>query len=176
MSLYLVRHTPIALSKGVCYGWLEAPLSEEYHRYARQIIRQLGEIPLDNIYSSPASRCMTLAEDIASTRRLTVQRDERLRELHFGAWEGLTWDAIYNCDEGRRWFADYWHTKTAGGESHEDLLRRVVSFEKERDPSLQTLLVTHAGVIRAYRILIGHQSPSAAMSETVTFGEIYRYE
>ena len=65
MSLYLVRHTPVALPKGICYGWLEVPLSEEYPRYAQQIIAELREIRLDKIYSSPSLRCVVLAEAIA---------------------------------------------------------------------------------------------------------------
>lgn len=176
MSLYLVRHTPVALPEGICYGWLDAPLSEEYPRYAAQIIATLSALPLEQIYSSPATRCVTLAEDIAAAHGLTVHQDERLRELNFGAWEGLTWQEVYEQEAGRRWFADYWHAHTAGGESHDELLARVATFEKERDKSLHTLLVTHAGVIRAYRILLGGMEPSAAMAQAVHYGEIYDYE
>ena len=61
MSLYLVRHTPVALPKGICYGWLEVPLSEEYPRYAQQIIAELREVQLEKIYSSPSLRCVVLA-------------------------------------------------------------------------------------------------------------------
>ena len=176
MSLYLVRHTPVALPKGVCYGWLDAPLSEEYPRYAQQIIAELREIRLDKIYSSPSLRCVVLAEAIALTKGLTIRQDERLRELNFGAWEGLTWQEVYEQEAGRAWFADYWHAKTAGGESHDDLLARVADFEQERNKGSETLLVTHAGVIRAYRILLGKLSPSEAMAQEVNFGEIYQYE
>lgn len=176
MSLYLVRHTPVALPKGICYGWLDAPLADDYPRYAQQIISGLSEIKLDKIYSSPSQRCVTLAEEIAQMRALTVEKDERLRELHFGAWEGISWEAIYERESGRRWFADYWHAQTEEGESHDDLLHRVSSFEAERDRRLETLLVTHAGVIRAYRILLGHLEPDETLAQSVNFGEIYKYE
>lgn len=176
MSLYLVRHTPVALPQGICYGWLEVPLSGEYPRYVAQIIAELREVPLDKVYSSPSLRCVVLAEAIALTKGLAVCQDERLRELNFGAWEGLPWEKVYEQEAGRAWFADYWHAKTEGGESHDDLLARVADFEAERDKGSQTLLVTHAGVIRAYRILLGKLSPSEAMALEVNFGEIYQYE
>ena len=78
-----MRHTPVALPQGICYGWLEVPLSAEYPRYARQIIAELREVQLDKVYSSPSLRCVVLAEAIALTKGLTVCQDERLRELNF---------------------------------------------------------------------------------------------
>ena len=81
MSLYLVRHTPVALPKGICYGWLDAPLADDYPRYAQQIISGLSEVKLDKIYSSPSQRCVTLEMCIRDSRRPLLSSLQTSRTL-----------------------------------------------------------------------------------------------
>ena len=105
--------------------------------------------------TSDLGRAVTTAEAICAGRDLVLERDPSLREMGFGAWEGLTWDEIV-----ARWpglDATYGksprHYTPEGGESWEELcaridgaLRRIVAGLA---PGGRGLIVSHAGVMHA---------------------------
>ncbi|MDJ0954915.1 MAG: histidine phosphatase family protein [Acidimicrobiia bacterium] len=49
---------------------------------------------VDALYASPLARAADTAGAIARTQELDVAYDDRLKEIHFGDWEGLTSDEI----------------------------------------------------------------------------------
>ncbi|MEE9424390.1 MAG: histidine phosphatase family protein [Methylococcales bacterium] len=49
-----------------------------------------GECCWDQIITSPLQRCAVFAEEYAEQHQLAVMHEERIVELHFGAWEGCT--------------------------------------------------------------------------------------
>ena len=77
--------------------------------------------------------------------------DDRLKEVHFGSWEGLLWDDIPYLDSAgvaaRQ--ADPFNWRAAGGESYAELAHRVGAWlaEVERD----TVVAAHGGVSRVLR-------------------------
>ena len=80
--------------------------------------------------------------------------DDRLKEVHYGHWEGQLLDELRTSDpEG---FAarglDAWGWQPRGGESYEVMSRRVRCWlgEVARD----TVVVAHGGVSRALRGLV----------------------
>jgi alpha-ribazole phosphatase len=81
--------------------------------------------------------------------------DAELREMHFGEWEGRTWDEIAHTDGERlRHWTDNW-TRAAppGGESLDLFARRVASGLARVGDGV---VVSHAGWIRvAVSILLG---------------------
>jgi alpha-ribazole phosphatase len=82
--------------------------------------------------------------------------DARLLEIHYGAWQGRAWTAIEQ-EDGERFadFMQHWqHAAPPGGEGLRDLERRVASWYVELGAG-DHLLVAHAGVVRALRVLIG---------------------
>src|SRR6478736_4545444 len=52
----------------------------------------VADLPMQAIYASPRRRAIETAEVLAKPRGLGVIVDDRLREIDFGAFEGLTWD------------------------------------------------------------------------------------
>ncbi len=106
--------------------------------------------PPGRLLSSPLKRCLIVASQISSIHDLTVETDARLMEMDFGTWEGKPWSDI---DRGEidHWAADFFRARPHGGESVDQLYRRVTSALSEYDsqPMLNTLVITHAGVIRA---------------------------
>jgi probable phosphoglycerate mutase len=91
--------------------------------------------------------------------------DDRLKELTFGAWEGLTWREVTERDpEGaERRERDKWGFTPPGGESYADLCRRVAPWLGALDR--ETLVVSHGGVARAMLHLVaGMEAVEAAMA------------
>ena len=97
---------------------------------------------------------MELMREAIGLAPRVYRQDERLRELTFGDWEGLTWKEIRDRDpEGARAReADKWAFAPPGGESYAVLAERVRPFlgELRRD----SVVVSHGGVARVMRVLI----------------------
>lgn len=71
-------------------GHRDSPLSDLGVRQARQLARRLAEVPFDALYSSDSGRARRTALSIAEVTRHEIILDMRLRERHFGVFEGLT--------------------------------------------------------------------------------------
>lgn len=92
--IVLVRHgEPEESVRGRCYGRLDVGLSAKGREQVRRIRHLLSDVPLAAVYSSPRRRAIESAR-LLTTRRARVAVDERLREIDFGIFEGLTYDDI----------------------------------------------------------------------------------
>lgn len=148
MIVYLVRHTPVEIAKGICYGQSEVPVSSTYPADVRALKKKLKGVHFDTIISSPLDRCALLANDLANGSK--VQIDQRLLELDFGDWELQPWDSI-NSTELRQWTDHFVTYPCPSGESFEDLRNRAASFSRSMFANNQDatiLVITHGGVIR----------------------------
>ena len=93
--LYLVRHGQVADGHTDRYhGHNDIGLSAQGVRQFEDLAAQLTAVPLAGVYSSDLTRAMTGAEIISRGRNLTPQIIPEFREIHFGAWEGLTFTEI----------------------------------------------------------------------------------
>jgi broad specificity phosphatase PhoE len=72
-------------------------------------------------------RSLQTAQFIADGRPIEIE--ERLREINYGRWEGMTYAQIYASDPGLRplWERDPAHTHSPGGECGEDVATRARS-------------------------------------------------
>lgn len=155
-SLWLVRHAPTAAPSGQIVGHLDVPLSAEGTSAAAQFAEDLagawpGAPPL--MFTSDLLRAYATAAPLAARWGCSPQEDQRLREVHFGQWEGQTWEAIEQ-DEGASlgaWMSDWVDTPPPGGESFRMLLARVQAWLADFAtlPARPALVVAHAGVLRA---------------------------
>jgi alpha-ribazole phosphatase len=166
--LTAVRHAP-PRERGVCYGRAEIETSIDPQAAAVTILRELPRDPeFSVVWSSPSRRCAEpaaiLARDLALPRRV----DERLFELSFGDWEGIPWvDLQRRHSAALRDWADHWQTRSCpGGETVADLTRRVGSWVTDLSGG-EHLVVAHAGVVRALRVLLDDRSWDQAMAEPV---------
>lgn len=144
MILHLLRHPKPLVAPGICYGALDVA-AEDAAAVAAALLADLPPgLPL---WSSPLRRCRELA--------LCLHRqpafDARLQEMHFGDWEGRSWDDIPRA-ELDAWAADVAGYAPPGGESPLALQRRAVDFVGTLAVA-EAVLVTHAGVIRS---LVAH--------------------
>lgn len=72
----------------------KAVLTDRGQRDAHALAARLESVPIDRIVSSPLGRAVETAGILARGRSLTVELDDRLLELDYGAWEGLTLEQI----------------------------------------------------------------------------------
>ena len=93
-DLALLRHPPILAVAGTCYGRLDLPLAPGWEGWAASQATLLAGLAPERIWSSPARRCLSVADALAERLGLAVTPDARLLELDFGDWEGRAWDDV----------------------------------------------------------------------------------
>lgn len=156
MTVYLIRHTEVAVGKSVCYGGSDVQLANNYQEQLVLLRKHLPVSDPDVVFSSPLTRCRKLAEDLTwSSQRDYVQYDDRLREYNFGNWEMLPWSDIPR-DALDVWMADFVNLAPHNGDSFQGLFDRVCAFWHEQvlplaeaETPKTVYLVGHGGVIRA---------------------------
>ena len=123
----------------------------------RRQVRLLGErFPtIDALYASPLSRAADTAAEIAAAQNLEVTYDDRLKEICFGEWEGLTSAEIAerDPDESRDFFAGIDMPRGGTGETFVQVRARVAAAVEEiasRHPGEKVAVVSHGGVTRAW--------------------------
>ncbi len=111
---------------GLCYGRLDLPLADQASIAA--IVAALAPMRGAMIHTSPLARCRAVADALAEAwGHAPPVSDERLREMDFGAWEGLPWDEIPRVDLDR-WAGDLMGFAAPGGETGTALVARVSAF------------------------------------------------
>ena len=153
MKLWLVRHARPLVDKGVCYGATD--LQADVQATLQAAAALAVALPRDlAVACSPLQRCVQLAAALQATRPdLGYRTDARLAEMDFGCWEGMRWDAIGQA-EYDRWTADFSGYRFGGRESVAQLMARVGAALADAGRSGGDMLwITHAGVIRATRLL-----------------------
>lgn len=70
-------------------GTLDLPLNARGEQQVQETLRELREVPLDVIYTSPSEPSRTTADLISTSLGLPVKVLEGLRNLHQGLWQGL---------------------------------------------------------------------------------------
>lgn len=153
MKLWLVRHARPLVDTGVCYGVSDIAADAGHTqecaaRLAQVLPRQL------TVWHSPLRRCAQLAQTLYALRPdLRMCAEPRLREMDFGAWEGVRWEAIAPCHFDA-WTADFGAHRFGGRESVNDLMHRVRSACVDgAGPGDDAVWITHAGVMRAAALL-----------------------
>jgi broad specificity phosphatase PhoE len=153
-TLLLARHGETEWNaKHRWQGFTGPSLNERGRRQAAELAERLAEASIDAIYSSDTIRAVETAEIVAARLNLEIREDLRLREVNFGAWEGLTRREINERYSGA---LDEWDTcKLAappGGETDLEMAERVLAavYEiAERHRDARVLVVTSGGPLRA---------------------------
>jgi alpha-ribazole phosphatase len=173
MAVILIRHTRLAGVAGLCYGRADVRLAETFAEEAAAVRASLPWIP-GEVRTSPAARCRALAEMLGCEK---IVLEPRAQELHMGAWEGRRWEEFRGF-ESEAWALDPWRLRPPGGESAGELWARVAELRGEllarRDT--RVAVVTHAGVIRAWRGIASGRGFEEMMREPAPFGSIWQEE
>ena len=147
----LLQHGTVEAGDVFC-GELETTLSKQGWKYLKQKFGRGGK-HWDAIVTSPKVQCAAFAEWFAQKYDLPLVRDERLREIHFGDWEGCSPQQVLHShpDELSAWWANPSTITPPSGESLADFRARVLDAWAEIPRAWRgerVLVVTHVNVIR----------------------------
>jgi probable phosphoglycerate mutase len=168
-------------SKGRIQGQLESPLNERGLEQAGALAHVLADEQIDELWSSDLDRARDTATALAKQSSQRLRIDTRLRERHFGVFQGLTFE------QAKQRYPQYYEMYTSddpdeaipGGESSREFQDRATGFfverGKDRDYHSKTIaVVTHGGVVSClYRLAKGvsltaprtWELPNAAINE-----------
>lgn len=163
VQLILIRHAEAAHADGRCIGHTDLALSDRGRASLAHLIAPDGALAdalqapggglVDAVVvTSDLSRARDTAAAIVSEFTLPLVVDPRLREMHFGAWDGRNWHEL-EMTEGaalREWMAQWTLHAPPGGETVAALAARV---DEALDaislmPHDAVVVVSHAGWIR----------------------------
>lgn len=154
MKLYIVRHgeTDWNLARKV-QGSADIPLNAYGEYLARETAAGLREVPFDIAYTSPLIRARRTAELILEGRNVPLIDAEEIREMNFGAYEGMCCSGSGRAPESRefnKFFTDTANYVPAeGGETVAQLMRRTARFlhtlAENTELQDKTILVTTHG-------------------------------
>jgi alpha-ribazole phosphatase len=171
MEIILIRHTSVDVPPGTCYGQTDVPLKPTFEEEAlitKEKLKAYGHF--DCVYTSPLSRCTRLAKFCGYPN---ANRDTRILELNFGAWEMQNYDHITD-PRLQEWFDDYLNIAATGGESFAMQYERVALFLEElrTKPFHKVAVFTHGGVLICAQIYAGLLKREDAFKHTTPYGGI----
>lgn len=174
MEVTLIRHTSVDVPSGICYGQTDVDLKESFEHESATVKQQLAGINFSKVYTSPLSRCTRLATTCGYA---DAQRDDRLMELNFGAWEMQRWEDIKDPTL-QQWFDDYLNVPATGGESFMQQYQRVSSFldQLKSTNHERVAIFAHGGVLICAQIYAGTITIEEAFSALTPYGGIVRIE
>jgi broad specificity phosphatase PhoE len=151
--LTIVRHGQTSANiDRVWHGSTNTPLTEfgRGQAAAAAAFIEANHKPVRNIYASPLDRAQHTAEAIATRLGLVPEIESGLAEYDLGAWEGMSFEELY---EDKKLFHNLRvdpHYRPHGGESPKqvgdrlvDALRRIAG----RHPGERVVVVSHGGAL-----------------------------
>jgi broad specificity phosphatase PhoE len=182
--LYFIRHGETDWNaEGRLQGQRDIPLNDLGRVQAAEagvILKSLAPRADDlDWWVSPLGRTRETAErarEAIGLHPTYYKTDDRLKELTFGRWEGMTWRELRQVDpqgaaERKR---NKWGAVPPDGESYAMLTVRVEAFLGVI--RRETVLVSHGGVARALMTLIGGVPPLEAAVADIWQGKVLVFE
>jgi len=159
MRLLLATHAETDWTiAGRFQGHTDVPLNEIGRQQAAHMQKRLAAQSPAAIVASDLRRAWQTAEILALPYGLVPTADPRLREMHFGAWEGLTYAEVQATDGASltAWQANPLQASPPGGEGLAKVAERLQSFlgDLAERPEATVLLVGHRGAMRVLLCLL----------------------
>jgi broad specificity phosphatase PhoE len=185
--LYYVRHGETDFNaEGRLQGRRDTELNAHGREQAAesgQLLRDLfardGRAPSDFAYvSSPLKRARETMEILRATLGLDPHAyavDERLMEISYGEWEGLTLPEIEARMPGMlaRRKREKWDFAPPGGESYRELASRIGAWYAEL--TQDTVVAGHGGGVRALMALFNVVPKGEATHARIAQGVVYAF-
>lgn len=152
--IYFMRHGETEHNKQFRFqGHLDIPLSETGISQVHEALEESKKYHFDKIYCSSLTRAKQSAVIINSYHKVEIIEDDRLKEIYMGSLQGRFFKDL-SKEEQELAFTKPEHF---GGESHDELCKRVISFFKEiENTNKNILIVSHGGIYRAIYKYLNH--------------------
>ena len=165
IKLYITRHGETEWNKiGKMQGWGNSPLTELGIKQAEWLRDRIADLALKAIYKSSSERAYNTAKILKGDKDIRIIKDDDLRELKLGLWQGLDKEGIRALDEENCY--NYWNNPlmykpTEGGETFDELKDRVYKgimkiISNHKDESI--LIVSHGMTIKAFLCALQNKS------------------
>ncbi len=162
IKLLIIRHGETIENAGnICQGQQHGCLSELGIQQAKNLASSLKDELIDVLYSSDLQRAIDTANEILTFHsKLELQTDTLLRERSLPLWEGLRFPENWK-----------WEYLPEGSETNEDMMNRARQFISKllkTQDGKYVAVVTHGGMIRAFRTVIANKPASDYFSWDVS--------
>lgn len=161
VKFFVIRHGKTDWNaEGRIQGNVDTPLNTRGDEQARAVARALADMSVGELWSSDLARATQTGAHVSTACNVKLKPDKRLRERHFGVFQGLTYEEC--LERHPRSFAAYRSGDPSfvipQGESGQAFFERVVAFFQERAkstwPGSHVAVITHGGVINClYRFV-----------------------
>lgn len=181
-EIYLVRHGETEMNiTGVYYGWTDVGLSEKGVMQAEDLYDILQDVHFDAVISSSLIRAVETASIVSGYNPDVIIRDDRLRELNFGEWEGIHHRELKENHKEvlEKWGSDWKNTAPPGGESFFEIYIRVKSSIEDiikEYRGKRVLIVSHQGTMKIIPMVLLDLTEDAFWSFTAEQGRYSHYE
>ena len=148
-----------------------------------QFLKNNSPNPWDIVFSSPLQRCALFADEIASNLKLELILDRNLQEMHFGDWEGVSTQEIY--EKQPEALAQFWETPTRfsppNAETMQQFQQRILHALQQIQGSMQhnqfahAMVVTHGGVIKLLKCLAFNQPLDNILKMSAELGQFNHF-
>jgi len=155
-QLVLIRHGEVeAAYQRVFGGRIDMNLSPRGHEQAAALAKWLVTQPLNAVYASPMKRVQQTMAPFATnsgwSARAVIVND--LREVDFGDWTGLSWEAVHKKFgvSAFQWLTELERGGIANAENAHSYRGRVEPFVRDtlqKHPGENVAVFCHGGVIR----------------------------
>lgn len=153
LVVHLVRHAAHGLLGRTLTGRMPGvSLSPQGREQAGRLAARLAREPIRAVLTSPLERARETALPIAGALGLDALVEPALDEIDFGAWTGLSFDALEDDSLWRRWNAARGLARPPGGETMLAVQERMTGLLDgllARHGGERVALVSHCDVIRA---------------------------
>lgn len=165
LKLLLVRHGETDWNKELRYqGHRDISLNATGISQANRAGEILKDYKPSALFASDLTRTLQTADIIGKKVGLTPRREPRLREIHFGKWEGRTYPEVLELfpEEVKMWRECPLEAQVPGGETLRDVLKRILKALEDICGQTEgnVVIVTHGGPIR---LLLCHIGAEGAM-------------
>jgi broad specificity phosphatase PhoE len=176
--LLLIRHATTDLAGKLC-GQIDPELNDLGHTQAQALADSLRTTTMHRVYSSDLLRSLQTAEPLARGRDIPILQRPDLREISFGAWEGMRWAAV-QAQSGFPIEAIESSPQAAPpeGEPFPRFRDRVIHALNEiaLESSRQTIVaVTHLGVIRVALMALAKIDPASPVLR-IAYCSVHAFE
>jgi alpha-ribazole phosphatase len=173
-----VRHAPVVVNDGRCYGQSDLPCRTDDAAGFRALAGRLPKQAVwvtSNLLRTHQTAAAIVAAGLPGPDPIPgpgVQVEPGLAEQHFGDWQGQTYASLaeQRAEEYHRfWFAPA-RERAPGGESFVDLIERVAPVIQRLNHEFagqDIIAVAHGGTIRAALGLALDLSPEVSLGFTI---------
>ncbi len=182
-EVIFVRHAQTVANVERKYlGHLDSPVTTVGVMQEQQLCEALRNEPVVSVYGSDLPRAANLAHRIAGYHHIKAELSAQLREMHFGVFEGLTYEEVMMRypKAGDAFYADSLYVAPPAGESALDVLCRFYLFMSLliENPVMHRqgvhVVVTHGGPLRLFLALTQYGDPKRHWEVKVEHGAAIR--